>query len=215
MRTLLIVLLLLGLPTIQIKTVVKPEAHLSTKWAFIIDGSSSLWTLQSRHRLVDKMNMAFSFATKHISDEFQFCIYVFSNKNRERFKDWEWASVDELTKAHRWVRNRRRDDIYSHGRKSFELALRQKTERLSIIVITDGGFSSHNKQDGFGAVDRTIQEGQKWRVEQDYERATITTIGIENRWYYGGNKPSDEVCQAFLRRIGSENGGGYYYVHEK
>jgi len=100
------------------------------------------------------------------------------------------------------------------GAKAIEKTLRLKKKHLTIIIITDGGFTSACYGHGFGKIKKVIKEGQKWRVKQGWGKAVICTIGVENKGYTAGGKPTDKECQAFLRKVGKKYGGGYCLVRK-
>lgn len=205
---------------IQITTKVEPTARFATHWIFVVDGSSSLWTKQRSNRLVDKMMMAFDRATRMMGDEAYFSVYLFGSKDREKYRDWQPAFPDDIDASKKWIKKRLGNSkdavgIYSHGKKSIGLALRQLQWPLTVILITDGGFSSYAKHKGFKDVYNEIRSAQDWRNKNGLGFAQICTFGIENRWYYGGGKPADEVCQSMLEKIGTDWRGGYFYIHDR
>jgi len=205
---------------ITITEVVPPKSRMSTQWTFVIDGSSSLWTegLQTKCSLLKKSNTAFQYATSFPTDELDFNIFLFAgdaNKEKHVYRDWAPVNPNEINKARAWMTDNMGPynlGLYSHGGKSIELALKQKIGTLSIIIITDGGFTSACYGKGFKTIEDIIIEGQNWRLLNGYSKASICTIGIENRHYFGGGKPDDEICQKFLKKIGSDYYGGYFYV---
>jgi len=228
MRCLLLLLLLFAFPTFsnsqsqpnkkvtKIEHVfewgVDPKARLTTKWVFVVDRSSSLWHKPDRG-VLKGLRQAFKFATQYPEDELSFSIYKFHDKNKEKFRNWKHASVKEFKKAEKWIMEGH--GIYSYGKEAINKALRQKVKELSVIIITDGGFTSASSGRGFGAVQQVIENAQAWRIEKGYGEAIICTIGIENKDYFGGGKPDDKVCQEYLKKIGSRYNGGYLYVRKK
>lgn len=206
----------------EMLTVVRPEARFSNRWCFVIDGSSSIWYKPGRHT-IRSIQKAFGNATLYSSDELWFCIYKFHNQGQEKYKKWVQATPETLKEAEDWIN--KDSGTWSYGKKSIQLALRQKVKRLTIIIITDGGFTSacgkNRNPDGtgylgdFSEIDKAIQDGQKWRVLKGLGEAIICTIGIENADYFAGGKPNDKNCQAFLMQIGKRYHGGYFLVRKK
>ena len=209
-------------PEHEMLMIVRPEARFSNRWCFVVDGSSSIWYKPGRHTIAS-IQKAFGDATLYSSDELWFCMYKFHNLNQEKYKKWVQATPESLKEAEDWINAD--SGIYSHGKKSIQLALRQKVKRLTILIITDGGFTSACSKNrnpvgagylgDFSEINQTIIDGQKWRVLKGYGEAVICTIGIENADYFAGGKPNDKNCQAFLLKIGKKYHGGYFLVRKK
>lgn len=202
-------LLLLQANTYIFKEVIKPSEPFSTDWAFVIDNSSSIWWKPERG-VIEKILTAFDASTEHPGDELHFCTYAFHDKYRTVYRKWAPASLDAFSNTKKWLAKNR--GTHSHGKKAIGLALHQKKAKLSVIIITDGGFTSAGYGKGFGSVRKEIEAGQAWRVANGYSEAIICTVGIENKDYIAGGKPTDEDCQAFLLEIGKKYGGGYFLV---
>lgn len=113
--------------------------------------------------------------------------------------------------------------------------------RLTIVLMTDGGFTEaagmpygdkltqtamenlaikgkkYIKTGKFQVFDRMLAQEQAKRKKRGLDYATIVAIGIENndpRWGRGVKQPNKE-CQAWLKKIGTQYGGGYVYVRNK
>ena len=195
--------------------VVKPEKRFSNKWCFVIDASSSIWYKPGRGTIA-RLRQAFKNATMYSSDELYFCVYKFSDLNSEEYMGWTKGTPDDLKKAEKWINKNK--GTYSHGKRAIEMALRRKVKDLTIIIITDGGFTSacnNGRRGNFSKVEKAIAVGQKWRVSKGYGTAMICTIGIENKDYWAGGKPDDEYCQDFLKKIGTQYKGGYFLARKK
>ena len=159
------------------------------------------------------MQKAFSTVTQFPTDELHFCIITFSNKGQERYRKWVQASKNEIKKANRWIYKKM--GVSSFANKAILKALQQKKKALTVIIITDGGFTEACYNRGFSSTYKTIRGGQNWRAKNGYREAAIVTIGIENRNYMHGGKPSDKKCQAFLKKIGKKWNGGYFLVKKR
>jgi len=213
--------------------VVAPKPFsLSPNIVFVIDASSSI-------NLSDDISARFEKAwlettSRIASDELYFCIYTFHDKGDERFRDWTNAGgpqgEQEFAKAKKWIRNN--TGTYSWGKIAISSALRKVNNlnhnrvmkrSLSIILITDGGFTEaaeyaerNPKAYAFTPIIEAIQIGQRMRLTRGLMQATIRTIGIENteQWSLSVKRPDSE-CQAFLKKLGATYSGGYYLVGGK
>jgi hypothetical protein len=184
--------------------------RLTNRWTFVIDTSSSLKNVFFR------VNTAFMEATKYPEDELKFKVITFNNEHNVEVltvevvpgvfrTTWQDASPQAFLGAAKWIAAH--GGVRSFGAKAIKLAYEQSTPNLTIILITDGGFS-----EGFDEIRAAIRQGKEWRSSRGLSEPVLVTIGIENPNYSAGNKPSDEVCQAFLKEIGEQCGGGYYLV---
>lgn len=189
---------------IRIENIVAPRSPLSSNWVFVVDTSSSLWSIFGRVRA------SFMAATQHPTDELFFSAITFNDRGMEKFRDWTESSQQELVKAEEWVTKNR--GVLSYGIPAIRRALEQRRDPLTIILITDGGFTEASYNKGFGSVRDAIFAAQRWRESQNLPKAQICSIGIENEGYTAGGKPSDADCQNFLREIGTTHGGGYYLI---
>jgi len=190
---------------------VKSNKERFTKnWAFIVDSSHSTWAVAG------KILRAFHTATGFPADHLRFCSYVFNNEGwtDKNYRDWVDASPDEFLKTQKWIRERR--GVNSNAAHAVRRALRQPVKELTILIISDGGFSDGGVIGGKGIslIKRLIKEGQNWRVANGLSRAIICTIGIENvlSWPTYPKLPN-AVCQQGMRDIGVEGRGGFFYVH--
>lgn len=211
-----------GIGDIKLEMIQSPGIRFTDSWTFIIDGSVSLWftELQTKCRLLKKSEKAFRYATSFPTDSMKFNVFLFAGDSlteRHAYRDWATGLPDEFKATRKWMSDNiggigGRLGLYSHGIESIRLSLYQKQKNLTILWITDGGFTSACYTGDYSKIDKVIAEGQAWRLLNGYSKAIIVTIGIENRHYLAGGKPSDKICQAYLRKIGTENLGGYWYV---
>jgi len=181
----------------------KPKVPLTKNWAFIIDTSHSM--NQDR---VEKAHKAFQIATQFPTDELNFCMYTFNDQGVDRFRDWKKASPDEFKAAHNWARKKWQRGVLSYAGAAIRKALHLEKRELTIIIISDGGFT-----EGYKKIKDIITEGQGWRVKYGFGRAIIACIGIQNLYYRTGGKEPDYENQQWLHDIGVDNHGGYSYVH--
>jgi hypothetical protein len=107
----------------------------------------------------------------------------------------------------------------SYAAGALNAALRQKVKKLTVIIISDGGFTECGYKPAVATlkpINNVIASAQKWRIDKGYGEAIITTIGIENLVGWPSYpKPSDKMCQGWMRSIGTNGHGGYFFVHEK
>lgn len=199
---------------IKMSEIISPIEPLSTRWTFIVDGSSSLWykPRQNTCKMLNKSRLAFILSISQPSDDLKFSIFLFGDKNYFKYKKWQSLDLRKkpLDNLLKWLQ--KGAGTFSHGKRSIELALHQKITNLSIILITDGGFSSACYGRGFDEIEKTIIDSQAWRLANGLNMAIIRTIGLENRHYTAGGKPNDVDCQAFLKKIGTRYHGGYWLV---
>jgi hypothetical protein len=189
---------------VDITNPVAPKTQLTTNWVFVVDTSHSM------QGVFDKSRAAFLHATSHPTDELFFSVITFNDRGMERFRDWQPASDRAFREASRWIETEMR--VLSYGQRALEMALHLARPELTIVLITDGGFTEASEGRGFEAIRRTITSGQEWRRNNGHGSALLCAIGIENIGYTTGGKPSDADCQAFLREVGDQHGGGYFLV---
>lgn len=184
---------------------VRPKARLTNRWCFVVDNSDSM------RGVFGLAISGYQHVTRFPMDDFKFCVFSFSDKGQEKFLGWQDASPKSFKHAENWLwRNR---GTYSHGSDSVSKALRLKVKKLTVFLITDGGFTSAcTTPPNFRTVRTAIKGGQAWRKKRGLPGALIVTIGIENKHYTLANKPPDRVCQAFLRGVGRKGGGGAYLI---
>jgi hypothetical protein len=193
---------------ISVEMVVAPKQKLTKHWAFVVDNS------HSTRGVFDKVRGAFIEATSVPFDEMEFCMIAFNNRGMERFRDWTWASDEEFAASMVWLAEDK-IGVLSYGARAITMALEQERDELTIVLITDGGFTEACYDRGFGAIEKAIVDGQRARAEKGLGPALICCLGISNPGYTTGGKPSDEVCQEFLRRTGLLYEGGYFVVRSK
>jgi len=180
----------------------EPTARLTNNWAFVIDTSHSMGLDR-----IKKAHKGYLVATKFPTDDLKFCVFTFNDRGVDRFRKWRPASPDQFKKAFKWVSHKWQQGVLSYGAVAIKKALHLKRGKLTIILITDGGFT-----EPFETIKATIEEGQKWRSKNGYSKAIISVIGVENLYYRAGCKKPDHICQEFLQKIGIRNHGGYFYV---
>lgn len=191
-------------PQVEITNPVEPKTPLTKNWVFVMDTSHSM------QGVFEKSRAAFLHATSFPTDELFFSVITFNNQSMEKFRDWRPASAQEFQEAGRWVEQEMR--VLSYGRRAIEMALHLERRELTVVLITDGGFTEACENRGFDSMRRAFADGQEWRRNNGYGQALICSIGIENIGYTTGHKPSDADCQAFLREMGDQYGGGYFLV---
>lgn len=193
-------------PPVSVEMKVRPYEPLSKRWAIVVDNSHSMRGIFRRAR------GAFIEATGTRSDQLEFCVIAFNNQSMERFRDWVWATDDELSAAAEWLEEDK-VGVLSYGVKAVKMAIEQERDDLTVVLITDGGFTEASRY-GFDHIENAIEASQRVRDNLGLARAIVCCFGISNPAYRGGNKPSDEECQAFLRRIGTVYHGGYWLVKD-
>lgn len=189
--------------THQMFEVVRGGERLTTKWCFVIDSSHSTWNIAGR--VMSAMDAALSYPT----DQLRFSVFTFNNRGVHRFRDWTDASANEFGLARDFVRDNKGVSSWVGG--AMHDALHQPLTELTIVLISDGGFT-----EPFSEVISVIRDGQRWREDNNLSRAIICSIGLENMLCRNGNPPypkdENSVCQDRMRQIGVDNHGGYYYV---
>jgi hypothetical protein len=179
-----------------------PKA-ITTNWAFVVDGSNST------SRVVGTLLAGFSTVTSFPEDQLKFCTFLFSPAGYYKYRPWKKADMDglEFARTNRWIR--RNIGVNSYANLAIRAALLQRQKKLTIIVISDGGFSEN-----FSTIQKTVSIWQKWREDQGLGRAVIVSIGIENHLSRLSKPPypkdTDAVCQARMRQL--EYKGGYFLV---
>lgn len=192
----------------NLEVIVRPERPLTTNWAIVMDTSHSM------RGVFDSAFGAYLKATSFPTDQLNFCLITFNNQSMEQFKDWSPASVDEFKKAGELIERENRRGVLSYGAKAIRMALQQERQELTVLIITDGGFTEACNRRGFGSIRQVFIENQEWRKNRELGEALISCIGIQNTKYTTGGKPPDEECQAFLQEVGTRWGGGYFFVRE-
>lgn len=212
------------------------KGAIKKNWVFIIDTSDSM------EGVFHKALKGWRYVTQAPTDDWSFCAYVFNNAGHDKHTKWLVSSPENFARVEKWVEQPRQRGVNSNGRLSIEKALRLMKSELSIILITDGGFTTACDNRGFSKIRKTIIDGQAWRRANKLGQATITTIGISNSHYSAwcqkcirgrrtsslhnyalpdnwrsnkGKKPSNDDCQSFLREIGTAYSGGYILVRHK
>ncbi len=202
-----------------------PTKFVSNNIVFVVDGSS---TMRNSKGLKGKFLRAWdSIADKLASDEWYFCAYLFSNKDEEKFYPWRTAggnkSLEELDGLYTWIMANRK--IRSYGNNALSMAIKSTNplnknkmmaSTLTVILITDGGFTEATEPTGYTTAYEAVINAQKWREDAELFEATILTIGLENKIYWSNKvKRPDAECQEFLKTLGTKYNGGYYLVRDK
>lgn len=192
---------------IEIAVVTAPASPLTTQWCFVIDNSRSM------RDVFYKARGAFLEAVRLPGDQLEYSLVAFNNQGMDRFRPWEWASADSFKEADKWIRDDKHGGVLSYGATAIATALRQEKRELTVLIISDGGFTEVSRAGGsWDVIRRVFVEGQQWREKKDLPPAIVTCIGISNPSYTAGNKPSDADCQTFLNEIGTRYKGGYFLV---
>ncbi len=190
-------------PNYEVYQIVQGERQLTHHWAFIIDASNST------SRVIGKLFAGFTTVIRYPTDQLDYCTYVFNNHNMYKYQDWRNASLTEFRKTNRWIR--RHIGVNSYVEGALKEALKQPKKNLTIIIISDGGFSEN-----FNEIMSIIKSYQTLRVKKGYGKAILCSIGIENHLSRLSIPPypkdTDEVCQQRMRTIGVYGKGGYYLV---
>jgi len=228
------------------KVAPKPFA-ISHNVVFLVDASS---TINNYGDAKAKFSKGWDIIVdKFASDELYFRTYVFHDIGKERKTKWVDAGgpdgLKKFAEAKEWVQ--KNTGMYSWGLKALRCALREKNpmdknpssaRRLTIVILTDGGFTEaagnksekstkdiinsplkdhiYRKTGSFKVLSEVIEYEQARRVANDLAKATIVTIGLQNliadREYGPSVKQPDFECQKWLKKIGSQYNGGYLFV---
>jgi len=202
-----------------------PTKFVSNNIVFVIDGSS---TMRNSKGLKTKFYREWRVITNRlVSDEWYFSAILFGDKNNEKFYPWISAggkkSEKELKKLYGWISKSKQ--VRSYGNKAMSMAIKSSnplnknnamSRTLTIILITDGGFTESVTRSGYRSSYNIIRDAQDWRNEKGLFSATILTIGLENKVYWSSKvKRPDQECQTFLKNLGDTYNGGYYLVRNK
>lgn len=190
---------------IEMELISNPSGPLTKNWQFVVD------TSPSTRFVFPKLREAFIRLIRQPADEFNFSVITFNLQNMEATKPWVRSSAEEFQAADQFVLTHY--GAASYGIKALEMALRQNKDELTVILITDGGFTEvcrngHN----FSIIDDAIDRSQQWRVDNGLAMAIITTIGLENPSYHIGNMPPEKMRQDYLKGLGEKYHGGYAIV---
>lgn len=197
----------------MVPVVWNPEWHHTKHWALVVDTSHSIFgtitgVKQDRFR---KM----LFAIKHFggSDHIKFCTVAFNDEATVasvHYLKWMPGSPENFHKMEMWLNKEENQGTMSYGGAAIARALRQRVKDLTVIIISDGGFTEEG-----GYIKELIKLEQQNRVNNGLGKAVICTIGIENHTPPGYPKPSDETCQSWMKEIGNTGRGGYFYVKQR
>lgn len=191
-----------------VEIISNPTERFTKNWCFVIDNSESV------RDIFGQVRAGFLSIVNQNTDHMFFSAISFNNRGGERFRDWVAASPEEFAATDRWLTTCR--GVLSYGVTALRMALTQERSELTVIILTDGGFTEACINRGnFGQITSVIEECQAWRENRGFGAAIICTIGIENIGYTIGNKPPDEVCQAYLRGLGERYGGGYILTRRR
>jgi hypothetical protein len=188
----------------------KNRERFTKNWAFVVDSSHSTWAIAG------KILTGFNTATGFPTDQLRFCTYVFNDPGwtSKHYRDWVDACPEEFTKTQKWIRQTR--GVGSIAGPAIIRAFQQPVEELTVLIISDGGFTDGGGRGGQGisVVKGVIEKGQQWRVAHGLERAVVVSIGIENSlcWPQYPKLPNSD-CQIGMRALGVEGKGGFFYIH--
>lgn len=189
--------------------VYKNELRLTTNWVFVVDNSHSTWKIASR------VISAFRAITLFPTDELRFCTYVFSNRGCHKYRSWQFASPKQFSLTEQFIKQNR--GVNSYAALALRDALRQPQKELTVIIISDGGFSDGDSRAGSSynqdIIRKIIEQNQQWRDNRGLGRAVIVAVGIENTLCWPRYpKDTNAVCMDGMRKIGLEGQGGFFYV---
>lgn len=235
---------------IKIEVPVMPRPYsISHNVAFVVDASS---TMTRSAEMSKKWQMAWDTIVNLLSsDDLYVRTYIFHDLNDNKRTKWQDfggpLGFKKFKDTKKWILENK--GIRSWGLVSLRQALKDKNpldknnstnKRLTVILLTDGGFSEAagpEKQSkkmyakaeklarsgqwgmtgSFKIFDKVIAECQKWRKKKGLDPATIVSIGIQNddpSWGTSVKRP-DKECQKWLKKIGKKYNGGYVYVKRK
>jgi len=221
--------------------IIEPKLRPTSDWVFVVDNSDSM--LDVFHKALT----GFKHVTQFPTDEWRFKLVTFSDQGKQRTylkkhgkktDDWHIASPKSFAAARKWTNKKANRGVTSHGLPAMLKALSEPRSNLTIVLISDGGFTKACGGRGFEKIEKRIAAYQAWREKKQYGPAIIISIGIRNahysafckacnrnypnarhnyslpdRWQSNkGHKPSDKDCQAFMQRLGTNYLGGYVLV---
>lgn len=189
-------------PQYEFRMVEPPTTRFTNRWVIVADTSAS------GQSVLSKVLFGYDKVMEFTADDFQFAMYSFNSATY--FREWEQVTPDSVARNKAWMRSTA--GVLSRVTRGLAGALREREPHLTIIIISDGGFTEASGNKGFSGVEQTVINGQAWRVENGLFPAIITTVGIENIGYVAGGKAPDAECQEFLRHLGSSYEGGYWLV---
>jgi hypothetical protein len=108
-----------------------------------------------------------------------------------------WAalpSAPAIEQATQWLQNLN-DNGNTEVIPAIDMALKEKRDELSIVIVSDGGFHAESTKDILEA----IEKGQKWRKDNKLGRVNIMAVGV------------DDTPNNALTKIGEVGGLGYFY----
>lgn len=185
--------------TVKLTTVVVPEERLTKRVFFVVDVSGSM------KATVPQMIGAIGGILEQPIDDFDVAVVVF-NDSYDRWPGYNdpkdkkpapagWAkfpSATAMNVATAWL-CLHPGNGGTNPVGAMELALKEKRDDLSVILITDGIFEAE-------PLLTKIKECQDWRVKQGYGNAVIVSYGIG----------TESAKKDHLAQIGREWGGGFF-----
>jgi hypothetical protein len=184
-------------------------AH-SKHWAFVVDTSHSIFgdiTGVRQNRFGKIVHAISKFSG---SDYNKFCAVAFNDMcilSYVPYFKWRVGTPENLVAMEEWLNKPDNQGTMSYAGSAISRALKQRVKELTIFIISDGGFT-----EGPDVINKIIAKGQADRIAKGFGEAVICTIGIENHTPPGYPKPSDDICQSWMRNIGTFGKGGYFYV---
>ena len=72
---------------VKMSKIITPSEPLSTRWTFVVDGSSSLWykPRQNTCKMLNKSRLAFIVSISQPSDDLRFSIFLFGGETLKNF----------------------------------------------------------------------------------------------------------------------------------
>ena len=216
-----------------IEEVVHPKAPPPSDWVFVIDASDSMEGIF--RRAIDGLR----YITQWPTDEWHFKVYVFSDKAKTRWTEWEDVSVEALDTVEKWVDEDAQHGVNSYAERAIVKAIQEPRKNLFVILVTDGGFTSSCDDMGYGTITTAIAGAIKARLLAGFNSPLICTIGISNphysAWCYrcihrGSSVPHDfglpdettsnkgkklpnKQCMSYLQWLGDYYRGGFIKIH--
>ena len=176
---------------VELSPVVRASSRFSKHVLFVCDVSASMYG-----RPFDSALSAFKMVASQPVDDMQVSVIAFSDTITRwaPSKKTKWAKLPSKTHvkaADKWLR-RQGPGGGTNVVPAMELALKETTGPLTIVLVTDGIFSEDDDD-----VVKAITKGQAARKKAKKSQAVISVLGI-------GTK------RAILERIAKDGKGGYY-----
>jgi len=168
-------------PVAGLEEKVKPESPISKRIFFVVDVSASM---ESEKRISKSLNFVMSVCQQPL-DEYEIAVVVF-NSDATRWAGVECESTDLKPCPKGWAKmpsetarkaaQKFLDGFPGKGTTNpvgaLEIALREKRDALTVILITDGEFDSNP------AAVKTIDQEQKARKDAGLDFAILPIYGV-------------------------------------